>query len=52
MHKLWVLHRDISPGNILIAMDGTISLADFGLSRYHGSPNRKMSKQVGVRVGG
>ncbi len=32
-HKQGVLHRDIKPSNILIAEDGSIFLADFGLAR-------------------
>jgi serine/threonine protein kinase len=32
-HKNRVLHRDIKPGNVLLAEDGTPKLADFGLAR-------------------
>lgn len=28
-----VLHRDIKPGNIFLAADGTVKLGDFGLGR-------------------
>lgn len=35
LHSKWILHRDIKLSNILIASDGTIKLADFGLSRYY-----------------
>ncbi|MFC1572667.1 protein kinase [Candidatus Eisenbacteria bacterium] len=32
-HKQGVLHRDIKPGNILVAADGNIKIVDFGLAR-------------------
>ncbi len=32
-HHLGVIHRDIKPGNVLLAADGTPRLTDFGLAR-------------------
>ncbi|MBN2117474.1 MAG: serine/threonine protein kinase [Anaerolineales bacterium] len=32
-HKRDVLHRDIKPSNVLVAADGQVYLADFGLAR-------------------
>lgn len=40
-HAAWVLHRDVKPNNCLLAPDGTLKLADFGLSRVYGSPDSR-----------
>lgn len=48
-HDNFVLHRDIKPNNCLIATDGTVKLADFGLARAFGDPfttNRPMTANV------
>ena len=32
-HHAGIVHRDVKPGNILLAADGTVKLADLGLAR-------------------
>ena len=33
IHKSFFLHRDLKPNNLLLASDGQLKLADFGLTR-------------------
>lgn len=48
-HKKWVLHRDMKPNNLLIGAGGQLKLADFGLARLFGSPDRRFTHQVFAR---
>lgn len=48
-HENFVLHRDIKPNNLLIAADGEIKLADFGLARSFADPGFNMTHQVITR---
>ena len=36
-HEKGIVHRDVKPGNILVAKDGTPKVADFGLAHLVGS---------------
>ena len=49
LHQHWILHRDLKPGNLLIDTNGVLKIADFGLSKIYGSPNREMTSQVFTR---
>ena len=48
-HENYVLHRDIKGNNLLIAADGTVKLADFGLARGFADPGRRMTSNVITR---
>jgi cyclin-dependent kinase 7 len=45
-HQNFILHRDIKPNNLLIAANGEIKLADFGLARSFADPYAEMTSQV------
>lgn len=45
VHARFVLHRDIKPANLLIGSDCCLKLADFGLAKAFGSPDKELSNQ-------
>jgi tRNA A-37 threonylcarbamoyl transferase component Bud32 len=45
-HKQGILHRDIKPSNVLVATDGQLYLADFGLARIAQSGESTLSSDM------
>lgn len=45
-----VVHRDIKPNNLLIAPDGTVKIADFGLAKLTQDANNELT-QSGIIMG-
>lgn len=48
-HRNFILHRDLKPNNLLLAPDGQLKLADFGLARAFGSANEDLTPKVVTR---
>ncbi len=48
LHHRHLVHRDIKPGNILMAADGTPKITDLGVAR---DPSARMKTQTGMVIG-
>ncbi|XP_059730141.1 serine/threonine-protein kinase PAK 3-like [Haemorhous mexicanus] len=48
LHCRQVIHRDIKSGNVLVGMDGSVKLADFGLCAQLSPERSKRSSRVGT----
>ena len=46
LHSHWIIHRDLTPNNILISKNGVLKYSDFGLSRLFAAHDRPMTKNV------
>ncbi|KAL2068388.1 hypothetical protein VTL71DRAFT_16486 [Oculimacula yallundae] len=46
LHSNWILHRDLKTSNLLLNNRGQLKIADFGMSRYFGSPSPKLTQLV------
>ncbi len=50
-HRRRLLHRDVKPGNILVAEDGTLALTDFGLAKALDHVSMQLTSKGGGFLG-
>lgn len=51
MHSLGIIHRDISPGNLMLSEDGILYLIDFGAATSYMGAEKLLSRQVFLHRG-
>lgn len=50
-HRRRLLHRDVKPGNIMVAADGTMALTDFGLAKALDQASAHLTSKDGAFLG-
>lgn len=50
-HRRRLLHRDVKPGNLLVARDGTLAVTDFGLAKTLDHASMRLTSKGGGFLG-
>lgn len=51
LHKKGIIHRDISPDNIIMCKDGTVKLIDFGAARFTVETEEERTRSIILKPG-
>ena len=51
IHEKGIIHRDISPDNIMILNDGRVKVLDFGAARFSGADSDRFTQSAVVKLG-